>query len=148
MSKSPTTVSSRSRFSPYKRTITYSKRDKARATTPSRLPQTRSLPNTPNRQTPHASSSGNRMAEDVIDLTNDNSDSDSDICSLNATTPRQGSASLSRTMPKDDIDLSDGDSDTVLLPFTILEQADIGKRLADALEELDATKKKAEKYEA
>ncbi|KAJ3738825.1 hypothetical protein DFH05DRAFT_1530981 [Lentinula detonsa] len=138
MSKSPSTIS---RSSPYKRTITYSKRDKARAT-PTRLPQTHSLPNTPTRQTPHASSSGNRVFKDVIDV---DSDSDSDIRSPLVTTTRQvsqGSASSSRNVSKDVIDLSNDDSDTISLP------AAIGKRLAAALDELEVTKKKVEKYEA
>ncbi|KAE9386585.1 hypothetical protein BT96DRAFT_1005924 [Gymnopus androsaceus JB14] len=141
LAPTPPPASSRSlTVSPYKRTITYSKRDRARVTAPSRHPQTRTLP------TPQTSSASKRNASssrnalrDVIDLSNNDSDIRCLITAPSCQTRSRsrGISSSSRNMSI--MELSD-DSD--------VDIADIRKRLADALKELDATKKEVEQYEA
>ncbi|KAJ3730116.1 hypothetical protein DFJ43DRAFT_1156209 [Lentinula guzmanii] len=149
MAPTPSTASSRSlSASQRKRT---SKSNRALLTTLTGHPQTRSLPN-PQTSSGSKRSSSRNAPKDVIDLSNNDSDADSDICSL-ITSPSHRTRSTSQRIASSSrnvstIERSDSDTDIVATKQALTLEVDIRKRLADVLIELDASKKKIEKYEA
>ncbi|KAE9384183.1 hypothetical protein BT96DRAFT_1008337 [Gymnopus androsaceus JB14] len=150
MAPTPSTASSRSlSASQRKRT---SKSNRALPTTPTRHLQTHSLP-TPQTSSASKRSSSRNASKDVIDLSNNDFDADSDVRFLSTTPSRQtrsrsqGIASSSRNVSIMELS-EDSDADIVAAeqaPKAYAPPVDIGKRLADVLKELDASKKKIEK---